>query len=139
VEVTSRRTKYDFVHCVQQLVDGYYPEAEAIRVVLGNLNILTPAAVYDCFPSREAYRLLQHLEFHYTLKHGSWLNMVEIELSVLAGQCLKRRLPDQATVQQEIAAWERQRNEVKTTVHWRFTTEEARIKYQRLYPSQLVW
>jgi len=139
VEVTARRTKQDCARCMQQLVDGYYPEAEVIRVVVDNLNIHTPAALYDCLPPREAHRLLQHLEFHYTPKHGSWLNMVEIELSVLAGQCLKRRLPDKATVQQEIAAWERQRNEAKATVQWRFTTEKARTKLQHLYPSQPVW
>jgi hypothetical protein len=139
VEVTARRTKQDFAQCMQQLVDGYYPEAEVIRVVVDNLNTHTPAALYECFPSREAHRLLQRLEFHYTPKHGSWLNMVEIELSVLAEQCLKRRLPDKATVQHEIAAWERQRNAAKTTVHWRFTTAKARTKLQRLYPSQPVW
>src|SRR6185295_11203549 len=115
MEVTPRRTEPDCVHCLQQLVDGYSPEAEVIRVGLGNLNSHTPAAVYACLPPREAHRLLQHLEFHYTPKHGSWLNMVKRELSVLAGQCLQRRLPDTATVQQEIAAWERQRNEAKTT------------------------
>ena len=139
VEVTARRTKPDFAYCMQQLVDGYYPEAEVIRVVLDNLNTHTPAALYETFPPAEAHRILQRLEFHYTPKHGSWLNMVEIELSVLADQCLNRRLPDKATVQQEIAAWERQRNEAKATVQWRFTTEKARTKLQRLYPSQPVW
>jgi len=139
VEVTERRTKQDFAQCMQQLVDGYYPEAEVIRVVVDNLNTHTPAALYETFPPAEAHRILQRLEFHYTPKHGSWLNMVEIELSVLAGQCLKRRLPDKATVQHHIAAWERQRNETKATVQWRFTTEKARTKLQRLYPSQLVW
>ena len=113
VEVTARRTKQDFVHCMQQLVDGYYPAAEVIRVVVDNLNIHTPAALYDFLPPHEAHRLLQRLEFHYTPKHGSWLNMVEIELSVLAEQCLKRRLPDKATVAQEVAAWEPQRNEAR--------------------------
>lgn len=139
VEVTARRTTQDFVHCLQQLVDGYYPEAEVIRVVVDNLTIHTPAALYDCLPPREAHRLLQRLEFHYTPKHGSWLNMVEIELSGLANQCLNRRLPDKATVQQEIAAWEHQRNDAQATVQWRFTTEKARTKLQRLYPSQPVW
>jgi len=139
VEVTARRTKKDFAQCMQQLVDGYYPEAEVIRLVVDNLNTHTPAALYENFPAREAHRLLQRLEFPYTPEHGSWLNMVEIELSVLAGQCLKRRLPDQATVQHEITAWERRRNAAKTTVHWRFTTDKARTKLQRLYPSQPVW
>jgi DDE superfamily endonuclease len=139
VEVTARRTKRDFVHCMPQLVDGYYPAAEVIRVVVDNLNIHTPAALYDCWPPREAHRLFQRLEFHYTPKHGSWLNMVESELSVLADQCLNRRLPDTATVRPEIAAWERQRNEANATVQWRFTTEKARTKLHRLYPSQPVW
>lgn len=136
VEVTERRTKQDFAHCMQQLVDGYYPEAEVIRVVVDNLNTHTPAALYETFVAAEAHRLLQRLEFHYTPKHGSWLNMVEIEFSVLAGQCLQRRLPDKATVQREIAAWERQRNDAKATVQWRFTTDKARTKLLRLYPSQ---
>jgi hypothetical protein len=139
VEVTARRTKQDFARCMQQLVDGYYLEAEVIRVVVDNLNIHTPAALYENFSAREAHRLLQRLEFHYPPKHGSWLNMVEIELSVLAEQCLQRRLPDTARVQQEIAAWERQRNAAKTTVHCCFTTEKARTKLPRLYPSQSMW
>ena len=138
VEVTSRRTKQDFAPCMQQLVDGYYPEAEVIRVVLDNLNTHTPAALYETFPPAEAHRVLQWLDFHYTPKHGSWLNMVEIELSVLANQCLDRRLADLNTVQREIADWERQRNDTKATVLWRFTTDKARTKLQRLYPSQSV-
>jgi hypothetical protein len=136
VEVTERRTKQDFARCMQHLVDGYYPEAEVIRVVVDNLNTHTPAALYETFVAAEAHRLLQRLEFHYTPKHGSWLNMVEIEFSVLAGQCLHRRLPDKATVQREIAAWERQRNDANATVQWRFTTDKARTKLLRLYPSQ---
>lgn len=138
VEVTDRRTKQDFAQCMRLLVDSYYPEAELIRVVVDNLNTHTPTALYETFPPREAHRIMQRLDFHYTPKHGSWLNMVEIELSVLAGQCLDRRLPDKATVQHEISAWERQRNEAKAVVQWRFTTEQARTKLQRLYPSQSV-
>jgi hypothetical protein len=138
MEVTEQRTKQDFAHCMQLLVDGYYPEAEVIRVVLDNLDTHTPAALYETFPPAEAHRILQRLEFHYTPKHGSWLNMVEIELSVLAGQCLKRRLPDKATVHHHIATWERQRNEAKATGQWRFTIQAARTKLQPLYPSQLV-
>mgnify|MGYP003575395477 CR=1 FL=1 len=138
VEVTKRRTKQDFARCMQQLVDGYYPEAEVIRVVLDNLNTHTPASLYETFPPAEAHRILQRLEFHYTPKHGSWLNMVEIELSVLANQCLDRRLAEIPTVQWEIATWERHRNEAKATVAWRFTTDKARTKLQRLYPSQSV-
>lgn len=136
VEVTNRRTKQDFAHCMQMLVDGYYPEAEVIRVVVDNLNTHTPAALYETFPPAEAHRILQRLEFHYTPKHGSWLNMVEIEFSVLTGQCLQRRLPDKEMVQCEVAAWEQQRNVAKATVQWRFTTDKARAKLQRLYPSQ---
>ena len=136
VEVTNRRTKQDFAQCMQQLVDGYYPEAEVLRVVMDHLNPHTPAALYETFPPAEAHRLLQQLEFHYTPKPGSWLNMVELELSVLAGQWLQRRLPHKDTVQQAIAAWERQRNDAKATVQWRFTTNKARTKLQRLYPSQ---
>ena len=136
VEVTTRRTKQDFARCRQQLVEGYYPEAEVIRVVMDNLNTPTPAALYETFPPAAAQRLLQRLEFHYTPKHGSWLNMVEIEFSVLAGQCLQRRLPDKDTVQQEIASWERPRNDAHATVQWRFTPDKARTKLQRLYPSQ---
>jgi len=138
VEVTARRTKQDFAYCMQMLVNGYYPEAEVIRVVVDNLNTHTPGALYETFPPAEAHRILQRLEFHYTPKHGSWLNMVEIELSVLAGQCLDRRWSDTSTVEGEIAAWERQRNDAKATVQWRFTTEKARTKLQRLYPSQSV-
>lgn len=136
VEVTNRCTKQDFARCLQMLVDGYYPESEVIRVVMDNLNTHTPASLYETFPPAEAHRILHRLEFHYTPKHGSWLNMVEIELSVLANQCLARRLADTYTVQQEIAGWERQRNDAKATVHWRFTTDKARTKLQRLYPSQ---
>lgn len=134
VEVTERRTKQDFAHQMRALVDGYFPEAEKIRLVVDNLNTHTPAALYETFPPPEAHRLRQRLEFHYTPKHGSWLNMVEIELSVLAGQCLKRRLPTRNTVQQEIAAWARQRNAAKATVQWRFSTNDARTKLKRLYP-----
>jgi DDE superfamily endonuclease len=135
VTVTDRRTKQDFAQQMRDLVDGYFPEAEKIRLVVDNLNTHTPAALYETFPPVEAHRIRQRLEFHYTPKHGSWLNMVEIELSVLAGQCLKRRLLTRETVQQEIAAWERQRNAAKTTVQWRFTTHAARTKLQRLYPA----
>jgi hypothetical protein len=134
VEVTERRTKQDFAHQMRHLVDGYFPEAEKIRLVVDNLNTHTPAALYETFPPQEAHRIRQRLEFHYTPKHGSWLNMVEIELSVLAGQCLKRRLSSRDRVQQEVAVWECQRNNAKATVRWRFTTNEARTKLKRLYP-----
>jgi hypothetical protein len=138
VEVTARRTKQDFARCMQQLVEGYYPEAEVLRVALDTLNTHTPASLYETFPPAEAHRILQRLEFHYTPKPGSWLNMVEIELPVLASQCLDRRLAETSTVQRELADWERQRNAAKATVRWRFTTDNARRKLQRLYPSQSV-
>ena len=135
VEVTARRTKHDFAHCMRMLADGYYPEAEVIRIIVDDLNTHTPAALYETFPPAEAHRILQRLEFHYTPKHGSWLNMVEIEFSVLTGQCPRRRLPDKEAVRREITTWERQRNDAKATVQWRFTTDKARTKLQRLYPS----
>jgi hypothetical protein len=134
VDVTERRTKHDFAEQMQQLVNVQFADAELIRVVLDNLNTHTPAALYDAFPPAEARRLTEKLEFHYTPKHGSWLNMVEIELSVLARQCLDRRLPDRATVQQVIATWVERRNAYHTTVDWRFTVHDARTKLVDLYP-----
>jgi hypothetical protein len=136
VEVTHRRTKQDFAPWMQLLADGDYPEAEVIRVVVDNLTTHTPAALYETFPPAEAHRILQRLEFHYPPKPGSGLNRVEIEFSVLTGQCLQRRLPDKERVQCEVAAGERQRNVAQATVQWRFTTDKARAKLQRLYPSQ---
>jgi hypothetical protein len=133
VEVTERRTGADFAHQMKWLVDEVFPEADVIRVVLDNLNIHTPAALYQTFPPEEARRLVRKLEFHHTPKHGSWLNMVEIEFSVLARQCLNRRLPDIATVRREVQAWEEARNAAQATVAWRFTTADARLKLHRLY------
>jgi len=134
VTVTKRRTKHDFAERMRVLVDETFPEADVIRVVLDQLNTHTPAALYAAFPPDEARRLTRKLEFHYTPKHGSWLNMVEIELSVLARQCLNRRLPDETVLRHEIAAWQEPRNASKATVDWRFTTTTARIKLKRLYP-----
>ena len=139
VEVTDRRTKQDFAYCMKSLVDVHFPLAEIIRVVIDNLNIHTPAALYETFEAKEARRILKKLEFHYTPKHGSWLNQVEIELSVLSRQCLERRIPDQETLKQEITAWEESRNQARATVAWRFTTTDARAKLQRLYPSKWLW
>jgi transposase len=136
VEVTDRRTKQDFAYCMKSLVDVHFPLAKIIRVVIDNLNIHTPAALYETFEAKEARRILKKLEFHYTPKHGSWLNQVEIELSVLSRQCLERRIPDKETLKQEIAAWEESRNQARATVAWRFTTTDARAKLQRLYPSK---
>jgi transposase len=136
VAVSQRRTKLDFAGQMQSLVDEHFPQAERIRVVLDNLNTHTPAALYEAFAPAEARRILRKLEFHYTPKHGSWLNMVEIELSVLARQCLHRRLPDRETLEQEVSAWEQWRNAEQARVEWRFTTADARTKLKRLYPSQ---
>lgn len=135
VKVTERRTAVDFAHLIQELVDEQYPQAEKIVLVMDNLNTHTLASLYEAFPPAEARRLMERLELHYTPKHGSWLNMAETELSVLATQCLDRRIPNPRTLTQEVAAWERQRNTAKCRVDWRFTTQDARIKLKRLYPS----
>ena len=135
VQVTERRTAVDFAHLLQELVDVHYPQAETIVLVLDNLNTHKLAALYEAFAPAEARRLMERLELHYTPKHGSWLNMAETELSVLATQCLDRRIPDRTTLHQEVAAWQQRRNQAKCTVDWRFTTQEARIKLKRLYPS----
>ena len=134
VRVTKQRTKIDFAHCMSYLVDELFPEADCIVVVLDNLNTHTPAALYEAFEPAEAKRILDRLEFHYTPKHGSWLNMVEIEIGVLSEQCLDRRIPDADTLQSEIAAWEISRNDQRATVDWQFTTAHAREKLKRLYP-----
>ena len=135
VQVTQRRTKRDWAHAIRELVNVHYPEAERIVLVLDNLNTHVGAALYETFPPAEARRLGQKLEVHYTPAHGSWLNMAEIELSVLSRQCLDRRIPDEPTLVQEVAAWEPRRNAHHTTIDWRFTTADARIKLRRLYPS----
>lgn len=134
VTVSDRRTRIDWAHCIKDLVDVRYPEAEVIVLVQDNLNTHTPASLYEAFPPAEAKRLAAKLELHYTPKHGSWLNMAEIELGVLAGQCLDRRLADRATLEREVAAWEAERNATSRTVDWRFTTADARIKLKHLYP-----
>src|SRR6266576_4581292 len=130
-----RRTRIDWAHCIKDLVDVCYPEAEQIVLVQDNLNTHTPASLYEAFPPAEAKRLADKLELHYTPKHGSWLNMAEIELGVLAGQCLDRRLADQVTLTREVAAWEATRNATGRGVDWRFTTEDARIKLKHLIPA----
>ena len=135
VIVSDRRTRLDFAHCIRELVDVHYPDAERIVLVMDNLNTHTPASLYEAFPADEAKRLADKLEIHHTPKHGSWLNMAEIELGVLAAQCLDRRLPDKATLAREVAAWETARNAATTTINWRFTTIDARAKLKRLYPS----
>ena len=135
VEVTAQRTMQDFAHQMKWLVDECYPKAEVIRVVLDNLNTHKPASLYETFPPAEAHRLRQKLEFHYTPKHGSWLNMAEIELSVFARQCLQRRIATEATLKRELAAVEAARNAAQATINWQFTTAAARVKLQHLYPS----
>ena len=135
VEVTDRRTKVDFAQQMKALVDEHDPEAEVIRVVLDQLNTHEPASVYEAFAPAEARRILRKLAFHHTPKHASWLNQAEIEFSVLSGQCLDRRIPDQDTLQAEARAWERGRNEARQTVQWRFTVDQARTKLHRLYPA----
>jgi transposase len=134
VKVTDRRTNKDFAVCMRELVDVHYPDAPLIRVVLDNLSIHSAGALYDAFPAPEARRVLKRLEFHHTPKHASWLNMVEIEIGVLRGQCLDRRIDDKQRLVSEIAAWERRRNADHAHIKWMFTTEKARQKLRRAYP-----
>jgi len=134
VKVTERRTKTDWAWCMKDLVDRYFPQAERCVVVEDNLNTHSPAALYEVFEPAEARRILNRLEFHFTPKHGSWLNMAEIEFSVLSRQCLAGYIPDIATLASEVQAWETERNTCKATVEWRFTTADARIKLKKLYP-----
>jgi transposase len=135
VSVTERRTKADWASQIKDLVDVRYPTARKITLVMDNLNTHRGASLYEAFQPNEARRLLDRLQIHYTPKHGSWLNMAEIELSVLSRQCLNRRIPDKASLKTEVAAWQKRRNAVKAKVDWRFTTSEARIKLKRLYPT----
>ena len=135
MEVTARRTMVDWAQVIKDLVDVHYPEAERIVLVMDNLNTHSPASLYQAFPPAEAKRLADKLELHYTPKHGSWLNIAEIELSVLGRQCLERRMPDFPTLQTEVAAWQEPRNAAGEPVDWRFTTADARIKLKRLYPA----
>jgi DDE superfamily endonuclease len=133
--VKETRTKRDFADCLKYLLDEKYAHVSKVRLVLDNLNTHTPAALYETFESQEALRLAKRIEWHYTPLHGSWLNMVEIELSVLVNQCLNRRIGDIDHLRREIAAWEQARNTQKATVQWRFTPPDARIKLKHLYPS----
>lgn len=135
VDAQPRRTAVDWAHQVQHLLDQQYPEALKVRLVCDNLNTHKLASLYEAFPPAEAHRLARRLELHYTPKHGSWLNIAEIELSILTRQCLACRIPDLETVQREIKAWEHRRNAAHTGVDWRFTTADARIRLKRLYPQ----
>ena len=135
VKVTDHRTAQDFAHCMRELVDDHYPDADLIRVVLDNLSTHTAGALYEAFPAPEAHRVLQRLEFHYTPKHASWLNMVEIEIGVLRSQCLDRRIGQRERLVAEIDAWQRQRNASGARIKWQFSTERARDKLARAYPN----
>ena len=135
LKVTERRTKQDWALLMKELVDVHYPEAETIRLVLDNLNTHVPSSLYETFQPAEAKRILDKLEFHYTPKHGSWLNMAEIEFSILSRQCLDRRIGDQQTLIREVTAWQNNRNHKAAKMDWRFTTADARIKLKKLYPS----
>lgn len=134
VKVTKRRTMVDFANCMRDLVDIHFPNAEKIVLVMDNLNTHKFASLYEAFAPQEARRIIDKLEIHYTPKHGSWLNMAEIEFSVLHRQCLKKRIPDRETLIEKVTAWQHRRNAKGSSVHWRFTTEQARIKLHRLYP-----
>ena len=135
VAVTERRTRKDWAMQIKGMLDKRYPDALKIRLVMDNLNTHGIASLYETFPAKEARRLAERLDIHYTPKHGSWLNMAEIELSVLKGQCLDRRIPDMATMQAEVLAWETDRNNRTKKIDWQFTTSDARIKLKRLYPN----
>ena len=135
IKITRRRTMIDWSHCMRDLVDLHFPKAEKIVLVMDNLNTHKLAALYETFPPQEARRIADKLEIHYTPVHGSWLNMVEIELSVLHRQCLNRRIADRQTLQSELEAWVKHRNSVAATTDWQFTTADARIKLKHLYPS----
>jgi hypothetical protein len=135
VEVTDRRTRKDYAECLRKISDEMYPHAEKVVLVQDNLNTHSPASLYEAFAPPEAKRLADRFEFHYTPKHGSWLDVAEIELSVLGRQCLSRRIDNQEDLCREVRAWESDRNVAGTTVNWQFTTADARIKLRRLYPS----
>ncbi len=137
VVVTDQRTAVDWAHQIRYLVDVIHPRAECISLVMDNLNTHTGASLYKAFLPEEARRILDKLEIHYTPKHGSWLNMAEIELSILSRQCLDRRIPDQKTLKMEVAAWQAKRNAVAQPMEWRFTNEDARVKLKKLYPTLL--
>lgn len=134
VEATERRTKVDWARFTRCMLDERYPHAEKVVLVMDNLNTHSISSLYEAFPPSEARQLAQRLKIHYTPKHGSWLNVAEIELSVLKGQCLQERIANLKTMQEEIVAWESNRNNKQAKVNWQFTTADARIKLKRLYP-----
>lgn len=138
VRVTERRTAVDFAEQLRQLVDEVYAEAEQVVLVTDNLNTHTPACLYERFAPEEAHRIARKLEWHYTPEHGSWLNMAELELSVLGRQCLNRRIASPAVLEREVAVWEHERNAAQVPIDWQFTTADARVKLKRLYPERKV-
>lgn len=135
VEITESRTRKDWARFIKAMIDERYPHAEKIRLVMDNLNTHSIVSLYETFEPEEARRLARRLEIHYTPKHGSWLNIAEIELSALSSQCLSRRIPKIELMRKEVAAWENHRNNRSAPIDWRFTTEDARIKLKRLYPK----
>jgi hypothetical protein len=134
VKVTDRRTKLDFAVCMNEMIEVHCPEAKKVRVVLDNLNTHTPASLYERYPPEKARQLVKKLEFHYTPKHSSWLNMDEVEISVLTEQCIDRRIGSTEILESEVSAWETERNERRAAIDWRFTIPNARDKLKRLYP-----
>jgi hypothetical protein len=135
VEVTERKTKQDWAYAIRDLVDVRFPDAEKIVLVMDNLNTHSPASLYEAFPPDEARRIAEKLEIHPTPKHGSWLDVAEIMIGIMNRQCLSRRLGEVAQVREEVAAWEKDGNEHRRPVQWQFTTNDARIKLKRLYPT----
>jgi len=135
VEVTERRTQKDYAERLRKLSDETYPDAEVIVLVQDNLNTHSPASLYEAFPPAEAQRLTARFEWHYTPKHGSWLDIAEIELGILSRQCLSQRIDSMADLRRQVEAWEKSRDEARVKVNWQFTTEDARIKLKKLYPS----
>jgi hypothetical protein len=135
VKVTEHRTRRDYAACIRELVDLHYPQAKQIRLVQDNLNTHDGASLYEAFPPAEARRILDKIDFHYTPKHGSWLNMAETEINIMNSQCLNRRLDNQPLLAVEVAAWEQKRNMAKARIHWTFTLAAARRKLRKLYPS----
>jgi hypothetical protein len=135
VKVTQRRTRLDYASCLRELVEVLYPSAKTIRLVQDNLNTHDGASLYEAFPPEEARRILDRIDFHYTPKHGSWLNMAETEINIMNRQCLDRRLNSQALITEEVAAWEKERNARHARIHWTFTLACARRKLRKLYPS----
>jgi hypothetical protein len=135
VGVTEHRTRTDWAWWIKGMLDERYPDADKVRLVMDNLNTHSTTSLYETFPPEEARRLAERLEIHYTPKHGSWLNIAEIELSVLNGQCLDRRIPDMHTIKQQVAAWENDRNNRESKIVWQFSTADARVKLKKLYPK----